>query len=57
MAADGAPSFSLVSMVEDVLQQHGNRMGDLDLESRRAEEAGISFFYFLYIISFYFVYC
>lgn len=39
MAADGAPSFSLVSMVEDVLQQHGNRMGDLDLESRRAEEA------------------
>ncbi|XP_022935410.1 kinesin-like protein KIN-14I isoform X2 [Cucurbita moschata] len=36
-------SFSVASVVEDVLQQHGNRLGNggggLDLESRRAEEA------------------
>ncbi|XP_022997938.1 kinesin-like protein KIN-14I isoform X2 [Cucurbita maxima] len=36
-------SFSVASVVEDVLQQHGNRLGDggggFDLESRRAEEA------------------
>ena len=36
-------------MVEDVLQQHGNRLGNggggLDLESRRAEEAGNSAFF------------
>ncbi|KAG6749835.1 hypothetical protein POTOM_046905 [Populus tomentosa] len=35
----GALSFSVASVVEDVLQQHGNRLGDLDLESRKAEEA------------------
>ncbi|KAG8663553.1 kinesin-like protein KIN-14I isoform X2 [Manihot esculenta] len=40
MAGDGAlMSFSVASVVEDVLQQHGNRLGDLDLESRKAEEA------------------
>ncbi|KAI4349700.1 hypothetical protein L6164_010262 [Bauhinia variegata] len=39
MAAEAALSFSVASVVEDVLQQHGNRMKDLDLESRRAEEA------------------
>lgn len=40
-------SFSVASVVEDVLQQHGNRLGNgggLDLESRRAEEAGNSAF-------------
>ncbi|KAA8549121.1 hypothetical protein F0562_000805 [Nyssa sinensis] len=39
MAAEGALSFSVASVVEDVLQQHGIRSRDLDLESRRAEEA------------------
>lgn len=41
MAASEALSFSVVSVVEDVLQQHGNRLRGLDLESRRAEEAAI----------------
>ncbi|GMQ00239.1 hypothetical protein CsSME_00047413 [Camellia sinensis var. sinensis] len=39
MAAEGALSFSVASMVEDVLQQHGIRSRELDLDSRRAEEA------------------
>lgn len=39
MAADGALSFSVASVVEDVLQQHGGRLRDLDLQSRKAEEA------------------
>ncbi|KAK6286080.1 hypothetical protein POUND7_012259 [Theobroma cacao] len=39
MAAEGTLSFSVASVVEDVLQQHGNRSKDLDLESRKAEEA------------------
>ncbi|XAR58399.1 Minus-end-directed kinesin ATPase [Bertholletia excelsa] len=39
MAAEGALSFSVASVVEDVLQQHGTRSRGLDLESRRAEEA------------------
>ncbi|XP_061365502.1 kinesin-like protein KIN-14I [Gastrolobium bilobum] len=34
-----ALSFSVASVVEDVLQQHGTRHKDLDLESRKAEEA------------------
>lgn len=61
MAGDGAlMSFSVASVVEDVLQQHGNRLGDLDLESRKAEEAGIfylscfsilSFFGFIFLLS------
>lgn len=38
---EGALSFSVAEVVEDVLQQHGNRLRDLDLESRKAEEAGI----------------
>lgn len=40
MAADGALSFSVASVVEDVLQQHGSRSRNLDLDARRAEEAG-----------------
>ncbi|XP_059659585.1 kinesin-like protein KIN-14I isoform X2 [Cornus florida] len=39
MAMEGALSFSAASLVEDVLQQHGIRSRDLDLESRRAGEA------------------
>lgn len=41
MAGEGTLSFSVASLLEDVLQQHDNRLGDLDLvESRIAEEAG-----------------
>ncbi|GAB4841079.1 hypothetical protein Ancab_021824 [Ancistrocladus abbreviatus] len=40
MATSEGLSFSVVSVVECVLQQHGNRLRrGLDLESRRAEEA------------------
>ncbi|XP_039048042.1 kinesin-like protein KIN-14I isoform X2 [Hibiscus syriacus] len=39
MAAEGMLLFSAASVVEDVLQQHGNRSKYLDLESRKAEEA------------------
>lgn len=39
-AVEGAFSFSAASVVEDVLQQHGNGSRDLDLDARRAEEAG-----------------
>ncbi|XP_076958931.1 kinesin-like protein KIN-14I [Bidens hawaiensis] len=38
MAADGALSFSVASVMESVLQQHGIRSRHLDLDSRRAEE-------------------
>ncbi|CAI9105375.1 OLC1v1004286C1 [Oldenlandia corymbosa var. corymbosa] len=43
MAAEGggALSFSVASVVEDVLQQHGNRSRDLDWDARRAEEAAM----------------
>ncbi|KAK4482151.1 hypothetical protein RD792_009292 [Penstemon davidsonii] len=41
-ATEGAMlSFSVASVVEDVLQQHGIRARDLDLDARRAEEAAI----------------
>ncbi|XP_041020944.1 kinesin-like protein KIN-14I isoform X1 [Juglans microcarpa x Juglans regia] len=36
---EGALSFSVADVVEDVLQQHGNRHSGLDLESRKAKEA------------------
>ncbi|KAF5455315.1 hypothetical protein F2P56_024907 [Juglans regia] len=39
--AEGALSFSVAEVVEDVLQQHGNRLRGLDLESRKAEEAAL----------------
>ncbi|GFQ02475.1 kinesin-4 [Phtheirospermum japonicum] len=38
-AIEGAFSFSVASVVEDVLQQHGNRPRGLDFDARRAEEA------------------
>jgi len=44
----GALLFSVASVVEDVLQQHGNRLRDLDLDSRKAEEAGTFYFFFLF---------
>ncbi|XP_010452587.1 PREDICTED: LOW QUALITY PROTEIN: kinesin-like protein KIN-14G [Camelina sativa] len=36
---DGGLSFTVASVMQDVLQQHGNGLGDHDLLSRRAEEA------------------
>ncbi|CAH8320645.1 unnamed protein product [Eruca vesicaria subsp. sativa] len=36
---DGGMSFTVASVMEDVLQQHGNGLRDHDLDSRRAEEA------------------
>jgi hypothetical protein len=44
---EGAFSFSVAEVVEDVLQQHGSRVRGLDLDSRKAEEAGIFFFLFV----------
>ncbi|KAD5316898.1 hypothetical protein E3N88_16844 [Mikania micrantha] len=38
MAADGALSLSVASVMKNVLQQHDNRSPHLDLDSRRAEE-------------------
>ncbi|KAL3625998.1 Kinesin-like protein KIN-14I [Castilleja foliolosa] len=40
-AIEGAFSFSVASVVEDVLQQHGNQSRGLDLDARRAEEDAI----------------
>ncbi|XP_058076786.1 kinesin-like protein KIN-14F [Magnolia sinica] len=39
MASDGIFSISMASVVEDVLQQHGTSLSDIDLASRKAEEA------------------
>ncbi|TKY52283.1 Kinesin-4 protein [Spatholobus suberectus] len=39
MAPELALPFSVVSVVEDVLQKHGSRLSDVDLASRKAEEA------------------
>uniref|UniRef100_A0A1D1YMM2 Kinesin-4 n=1 Tax=Anthurium amnicola TaxID=1678845 RepID=A0A1D1YMM2_9ARAE len=36
---EGILSFSVASVVEDVLRQHGARLSDIDLASRKAEEA------------------
>ncbi|KAG7572217.1 Ribosomal protein L7/L12 C-terminal [Arabidopsis suecica] len=36
---DGGLSFTVASVMEDVLQQHGNGLRNHYLESRRAEEA------------------
>ena len=46
MASDRTLSFSVASVVEDVLQQHENQLKDFDLESRRAEETGNSALFF-----------
>ncbi|OMP09979.1 hypothetical protein COLO4_04944 [Corchorus olitorius] len=39
MAAEATLSFSVASVVENVLQRHVFRSKDLDLESRKAEKA------------------
>ncbi|KAK3036758.1 hypothetical protein RJ639_029723 [Escallonia herrerae] len=41
MGTEGIFQFSVASMVEDVLQQHGKRLSDIDLASRKAEEASL----------------
>ncbi|XP_039684046.1 kinesin-like protein KIN-14I isoform X2 [Medicago truncatula] len=38
-SSEASFSFSVASVVEDVLQQHGHRLQDLDLESRKAQQA------------------
>lgn len=45
MATEDLLSLSVASMVEDVLEQHGKRLNDIDLASRKAEEAGIIFLF------------
>ena len=39
MATEPSLPVSIVSFVEDVLQKHGSRLSDIDLASRKAEEA------------------
>ncbi|XP_020589107.1 kinesin-like protein KIN-14F isoform X2 [Phalaenopsis equestris] len=39
MASEGIFSISVASVLEDVLKEHGKRFSDLDLVSRKAEEA------------------
>lgn len=39
MATEQVLPFSVASVVEDVLHQHGARTRQLDLASRKAEEA------------------
>ncbi|KAA8536783.1 hypothetical protein F0562_029261 [Nyssa sinensis] len=41
MAMEGLLPFSVASVVEDVLQQQGKRLSDIDLASRKAEEASL----------------
>ncbi|GFY89016.1 kinesin 4 [Actinidia rufa] len=38
---EGILPFSVASVVEGVLQQHGKRLSDIDLASRKAEEASL----------------
>jgi hypothetical protein len=47
MASETSLSFSVASVVEDVLQQHGHPLKHLDFDSRIAQQAGT---YFLIII-------
>lgn len=46
MAAEGFLSISVTSVLEDVLKEHGKRLSDMDLASRKAEEAGESRIFF-----------
>ncbi|KAK1374027.1 P-loop nucleoside triphosphate hydrolases superfamily protein with CH (Calponin Homology) domain-containing protein [Heracleum sosnowskyi] len=41
MSSQGMLDFSLVAMVDDVIQQHGKRLSDIDLASRKASEASL----------------
>ncbi|XP_057540165.1 kinesin-like protein KIN-14I isoform X1 [Amaranthus tricolor] len=39
MAEEGMMPFSVVSIIEDVIRQHGTRLSDVNFASRKAEEA------------------
>ncbi|XP_011092110.1 kinesin-like protein KIN-14I [Sesamum indicum] len=39
--AEGVLQFNVASMVENLLQQHGKRLHDIDLASRKAQEASL----------------
>ncbi|KAL3814653.1 hypothetical protein ACJIZ3_015921 [Penstemon smallii] len=39
--AEAVLQFNVASVLEDVLQQHGKRLSDIDLASRKAEEASL----------------
>lgn len=39
MATEQVLPFNIASVVEEVLQQHGTRLSDMGLASRKAEEA------------------
>ncbi|KAL3538236.1 hypothetical protein ACH5RR_001602 [Cinchona calisaya] len=41
MVTEELLNFSVASMVEDVLQQNGKRLNDIDLASRKAQEASL----------------
>ena len=41
MSTDQGLQFSVVSVVEDVIQQHGSRLSDVKFASRKAEEASL----------------
>ncbi|KAM7478414.1 hypothetical protein LguiA_026627 [Lonicera macranthoides] len=41
MSSGETLQLSMASVVEDVLQQHGKRLSDIDLASRKAEEASL----------------
>ncbi|KAL5853916.1 hypothetical protein ACOSQ3_009034 [Xanthoceras sorbifolium] len=41
MATEEVSSFSVASVLEEVLQQNGARLSDIDLASRKAEEAAL----------------
>lgn len=43
MATHGILSISMASVIENVLKDHGTRLSDKDLASRKAEEAGEQF--------------
>lgn len=51
MATEPTLSFSVVSVVEDVLQKHG-RLSDIDLASRKAQIACIYIFSYLHSCNF-----
>ncbi|XP_074325550.1 kinesin-like protein KIN-14F [Apium graveolens] len=41
MSSQGMLDFSVVAMLDDVIQQHGKRLSDIDLASRKANEASL----------------
>ena len=47
MAEEGMMPFSVVSIIEDVIRQHGTRLSDVNFASRKAEEACMIPFFFL----------